>query len=110
MNPILEISGRKIGYDYDPLIIAEIGINHGGSLEVAFQLVDAAAEAGADIIKHQTHIASDEMSSDAKKVIPAHTKESIYEIIDACSLSEAEEIELQKYVHEKGLIFISTPF
>ena len=93
MNPTIEIAGRKIGYDYNPLIIAEIGINHGGSLEVAFQMADAAAQAGAEIIKHQTHIASDEMSSDAKNVVPAHTKESIYEIIDACSLSESEEIE-----------------
>lgn len=110
MNPTIEISGRIIGHDYDPLIIAEIGINHGGSIDVAFQMVDAAAAAGAEIIKHQTHIASDEMSSDAKNVIPAHTEESIYEIIDSCSLSETEEIELQKYVQKKGLIFISTPF
>ena len=110
MNPVLVLGGRKIGYDYDPLVIVEIGINHGGSLEVAFEMVDAAADAGAEIIKHQTHIASDEMSSDAKKVIPSHTKESIYEIIDSCSLSESEEIELQKYVQEKGIIFISTPF
>jgi len=110
MNPIIEIEGRKIGYDYDPFVITEIGINHGGSLEIAFEMVDAAAESGAEIIKHQTHIASDEMSSNAKKVIPAHTKESIYEIIDSCSLSESEEIELQNYVQEKGLIFISTPF
>ena len=96
--------------DYDPLIIAEIGINHGGSLDEALKIVNAAVDAGAEIIKHQTHIASDEMSSDAKKVIPAHTEESIYEIIDTCSLSESEEIELQRYVQEKGLIFISTPF
>ena len=107
MNPVLVLGGRKIGYDYDPLVIVEIGINHGGSLEVAFEMVDAAADAGAEIIKHQTHIASDEMSSDAKKVIPSHTKESIYEIIDSCSLSESEEIELQKYVQEKGIIFTS---
>jgi N-acetylneuraminate synthase len=73
-------------------------------------MVDAAADAGAEIIKHQTHIASDEMSSDAKNVVPTHTKESIYKIKDSCSLSESEEIELQKYVHKKGLIFISTPF
>lgn len=110
MNPTIEISGRKIGYDYDPLIITEIGINHGGSLEVAFKMVDAAAQAGADIIKHQTHIVADEMSGDAKKVIPRHTKESIYDIMDECSLSEEEEIELQRYVCEKGIIFISTPF
>ena len=70
MNSTIEIAGRKIGYEYDPLIIAEIGINHGGSLEVAFEIVDAAALSGAEIIKHQTHIVADEMSSDAKKVIP----------------------------------------
>jgi len=109
-NSEFEIAGRKIGYNHNPLIISEIGINHGGSLDVAIEMVNAAEKAGAEIIKHQTHIANDEMSSAAKKVIPAHTKESIYEIIDSCSLSESQEIELQKYVHEKGLIFISTPF
>jgi sialic acid synthase SpsE len=110
MMPEFEIAGRRIGYDYDPLIIAEIGINHGGSLEEAFKIVDAAISAGAEMIKHQTHIVADEMSKLAKDVIPSHTVESIYEIIDSCSLSESEEIELQRYVHEKGSIFISTPF
>ena len=43
MNPYIEIAGRKIGYDFDPLVIAELGINHGGSLDVAKQIVDAAA-------------------------------------------------------------------
>ena len=109
-KPNFDIAGRKVGYDHDPLIIAEIGINHGGSLPEAFKLVDAAVSAGAEIIKHQTHIAEDEMSSHAKKVVPAHTKESIFEIIDECSLSEDEEIQLQKYVLDKGAIFISTPF
>lgn len=110
MKPKIQIEGRDIGYDYDPLVIVEIGINHAGSLETAFKMVDAAFEAGAEIIKHQTHIANDEMSSEAKKVIPSHTKESIYSIIDECSLSEEEEFLLQKYVKDKGLIFISTPF
>ena len=110
MNPFIEIAGRRIGYDFDPLVVAEIGINHGGSLEVAFEMVDAAVDAGVEIIKHQTHIASDEMSSEARKVIPAHTKESIYEIIDSCALSEKEEIQLKEYVGSKGVIFISTPF
>ena len=110
MHPEFEIAGRKIGYDHDPLVIAEIGINHGGSLEVAFEMVDAAAKAGVEIIKHQTHIVADEMSSVAKNVIPGHTKESIYEIMDNCSLSKTEEIELQRYVNSKDIIFISTPF
>ncbi len=109
-NPSIEISGRKIGYDYDPLIVAEIGINHQGSLKEAIKIVDAAHSAGAEIIKHQTHIVEDEMSNIAKSVIPGHTKESIYEIINSCALNEEEEIELKKYVEDKNMIFISTPF
>ena len=110
MNPYIEIAGRKIGLDYDPLIIAEIGINHSGSIDIAKKMVDAAARAGVEVVKHQTHIVADEMSSAAKKVIPGHTKESIYEIMESCSLNEEDEIELQKYTEEKGMIFISTPF
>jgi N-acetylneuraminate synthase len=110
MNPYIDIAGRRIGYDYDPLVIAELGINHGGSLEVAKQMVDAAANSGVEVLKHQTHIIEDEMSSEAKRVIPGHTKESIYEIMASCALNEDDERELQKYVCEKGMIFISTPF
>jgi N-acetylneuraminate synthase len=110
MNPFIEIAGRKIGYDYDPVVIAEIGINHEGSLKTAFEMVDAAHSAGAEIIKHQTHIVADEMSHAAKKVIPGNADVSIYEIMERCSLNEEDEIKLQKYVESKGMIFISTPF
>ena len=110
MNPFIEIAGRKIGLDYDPLVIAEIGINHNGSLEIAKSMVDAASRAGVEMLKHQTHIVSDEMISAAKKVIPGHTNESIYEIMESSSLDEADEIELQRYTEAKGMIFISTPF
>lgn len=108
--PEFEIAGRKIGYKYDPLVIAELGINHGGSLDEAKKIVDEASKIGVEIIKHQTHIPSDEMSSEAKSVIPGHTKESIYEIIESCALSEEDEISLQKYVESKGMIFFSSPF
>ena len=110
MNPVFEISGRKVGLDHDPLVIAEIGINHEGSLETAFEMVDAAIEAGAEVIKHQTHVVEDEMSADAKKVIPGNADVSIYEIMDRCALNEEDEIRLKKYVMSKGAIFISTPF
>lgn len=110
MNPVINIAGRKIGYNYDPLVIAEIGINHGGSLDVAFEMVDAAVNSGVEIIKHQTHIVDDEMSTQAKSVIPNNAQESIYEIIDRCALSEDEEKKLKNYVESKGVIFISTPF
>ena len=106
----MKISNRKIGVNYPPLIIAEIGINHNGDLKVAKQMVDSAKRAGVEIIKHQTHIVEDEMSPEAKKVIPGNSDKSIYQIMDECSLDYDDELELKNYVEERGLIFISTPF
>jgi N-acetylneuraminate synthase len=106
----IEIAGRKIGPDFPPLVIAEIGINHEGSLAVAKEMVDAAKRAGVEVVKHQTHIVADEMSAAAKKVIPGNATVSIYEIMERCSLNERDELELKNYVESKGMIFISTPF
>ena len=110
MNSYLEIAGRKIGIDYPPLIIAELGINHEGSLQVAKEMVDAALRAGVEVVKHQTHIVEDEMSGVAKKVIPGNSDVSIYEIMERCALNEVDELELKNYVESKGMLFISTPF
>lgn len=110
MNNYIEIAGRKIGPDYPPLVIAEIGINHEGSLQTAMEMVDAAARAGAEVVKHQTHIVADEMSRSAKKVIPGNADVSIYEIMERCALNEDDERALKAYVESKGMIFISTPF
>lgn len=110
INPYFEINGRKVGIDYPPLVIAEIGINHEGSLNTAKEMVNAAAKAGVEVVKHQTHIVKDEMTSAAKGVIPGNANESIYDIMKRCSLSANEEIELKNYVESKGMIFISTPF
>jgi N-acetylneuraminate synthase len=110
MSPDIEIAGRLVGPDHDPLVIAEIGINHGGSLEVAKLMVDAARRAGVEVVKHQTHIVEDEMSGAARNVIPGHTTESIYEIMETCALGEEAERELQRYVIDSGMIFLSTPF
>lgn len=109
-NPYIEIAGRKIGQDFPPLVIAEIGINHEGSLKAAKEMVDAASRAGVEVIKHQTHIVEDEMSGAAKKVIPGNASVSIYEIMERCALNETDELELKEYVEFKGMIFISTPF
>ena len=106
----IKLSNRLIGEDHDPLVIAEIGINHGGQLKVALEMVDAAEKAGAEVIKHQTHIVEDEMSNDAKSIVPGNANVSIFEIMQECSLSEEEELELKNYINSKGMIFLSTPF
>jgi sialic acid synthase SpsE len=108
--PEISIAGRKIGPAYAPLVVAEIGINHEGSLTVAKDMVDAAARAGVEVVKHQTHIVEDEMSGAARKVVPGNATVSIYEIMQRCALSEGDEKRLQEYVHSQGMIFISTPF
>ena len=107
---IIKINKRKIGSHHPPLIVAELGINHNGSLKKAKKLVDKAKIAGAEIIKHQTHIAEDEMTNEAKKIVPSHTNENIFNIIKKFSLSEQDEKKLMEYTKKKGMIFISTPF
>jgi len=106
----MKICNRDIGENHPPLVIVEIGINHEGSLETAFKMVDAAYRAGAEIIKHQTHIVEDEMSGEARKVIPGNADVSIYDIMERCALNEDDEKKLKKYIESKGSIFISTPF
>lgn len=100
----IEIGGETV------LVIPEIGINHSGSLDVAKEMVDAAYRSGARLIKHQTHIVEDEMCEEAKKIVPGNAKESIFEIMEQCSLNEDEELELKNYVESKGMLFLSTPF
>jgi N-acetylneuraminate synthase len=104
------IGNRPIGDQYPPVVIAEIGINHEGSLDTAIAMADAAIDAGAEIVKHQTHVVEDEMSDEAKQVIPGNADVSIYEIMARCALSEDDEYRLMQHVQSRGSIFISTPF
>ena len=104
------IAGRLIGDDHPPVVIAEIGINHEGSLDLAIAMADAAIDAGAEIVKHQTHVVEDEMSDEARSVIPGNADVSIYEIMERCALSEADEYRLMQHIQARGSIFISTPF
>lgn len=102
------IAGRKIGPAHPPLVIAEIGINHEGSLEKAIRMVDEAAAAGCECAKFQCHVIEDEMIPN--EVIPGNAKESIWDIMKRCALSAEEEGKLKDYVEAKGMIYLSTPF
>ncbi len=104
------IKGVEIGKNKPPIVIAEIGINHNGSLDEAIRIADLAIDSGADLIKHQTHVVEDEMTDHAKKVIPGNADISIYEIMENCSLNEDDEYSLMKHIESRGSVFISTPF
>ncbi|WP_104625641.1 N-acetylneuraminate synthase family protein [Helicobacter felis] len=104
------LGSRQIGLDHPPLVVAEVGINHGGSLEIAKLMADGAKSAGIEVLKHQTHIIEDEMSPLAQKVIPGNSSSSIYEIMKKCALSPQEEREFKEYVEKLGMIYLSTPF
>jgi sialic acid synthase SpsE len=102
------INGRVIGEEYNPFVIVEIGINHEGSFKKAKKMVDDAKKSGAECVKFQSHIIEDEMIEN--NVIPGNTKESIWDIMKRCALTEKEEIKLKKYVESLGMIYLCTPF
>lgn len=97
------------------LIIAEAGVNHNGSMEIAKQLVDAAVDAGVDIIKFQTFKAEKLVSKTAKQA--EYQKKNIgdgndsqYEMLKKLELSKENHEELIAYCNEKGIRFWSTAF
>ncbi|MDP3791590.1 MAG: N-acetylneuraminate synthase family protein [Candidatus Omnitrophota bacterium] len=107
-KPEINIAGRRIGEDYPPLVIAEIGINHEGSVAKARKMVDDAVAAGCECVKFQAHVIEDEMIYNG--VVPANAKESIWNIMVRCALSEEGDKELKAYTDKKGMIYLSTPF
>lgn len=95
-------------------IIAEAGVNHNGSLELAKKLVDVAAEAGADAVKFQTFKADKLVSRGAQKAEyqkkTTSVDESQYEMIKKLELDENAHRELLRHCKEKQIMFLSTPF
>lgn len=96
-------------------IIAEAGVNHNGSIELAKQLVDKAVEAGVDYIKFQTFKASKLVTKVAKQAEYQQKNlgkegDSQYQMLKKLELSERDHQELMNYCKEKGIKFFSTAF
>lgn len=96
------------------LIIAEAGVNHNGDIKIAKQLIDAAADAGADIVKFQTFKAENLVTQTAKKaeyqLQTTSKEESQFQMLKKLELSFEDHIELIKYAKEREIGFLSTPF
>jgi len=95
-------------------IIAEAGINHNGSIELAFKLVDAAIEAGVDAVKFQTFKAENLVSKNTQKASyqkkTTNSSESQLEMLKKLELSFDSFRKLSKYCQNKNIIFLSSPF
>lgn len=95
-------------------IIAEAGVNHNGSIELAKQLVDKAVFAGVDCVKFQTFKAENLVNKEAKKadyqVNNTGNNDSQLNMLKKLELSFEDFVELKKYCDDKGIMFLSTPF
>ncbi len=96
------------------MIIAEAGVNHNGSMETARQLIDAAAEAGVDIVKFQTFNARKLVSRNAEKADyqkqTTDAGESQLQMLQKLELSHEDHLELIAYCQRRSIAFLSTPF
>lgn len=97
-----------VGEGRPVLVIAEIGNNHDGSIRQAERLIEAAAEAGADAVKFQTHIAEEEMLPSTPT--PPHFDEPRYEFTRRMELSLDDHLRLKELAEARGVIFFSSPF
>jgi len=88
--------------------VAEAGINHNGDFEKAKQLIDAAAECGADAVKFQTHLAEKEMVK--SEITADYVGEPIFDLIKRVELNKADHKNLINHAKERGILFLSTPF
>ena len=105
-----KINNRVINSETKPFVIAEIGINHNSDINKAVKMIYDAWSCGCECVKFQCHIANEEMTNDAKKIIPSNADEDIFEIINKNSFTEEEEVYLKNIVEKLGMIYLCTPF
>ena len=106
-----EIGKRTVGPGHPCLIVAEIGQAHDGSLGTAHAFIDAAADANADAVKFQTHIAAAESTPGEPWRVKFSRQDSTrYDYWTRMEFSEDQWHELARHCQEKGLIFLSSPF
>lgn len=107
----LMIAGKEIGADSPMFVIGEVALAHDGSLGCAHAYIDAVADAGANAIKFQTHIAEAEGTADEKfrvRVFPQDATRHTY--WQRTSFSEEQWRGLAEHACKRALVFLSTPF
>jgi N,N'-diacetyllegionaminate synthase len=110
-QPDVKFGHKSVSRDGSPLIMAEIGVNHDGSPDVALQLIAAAHEAGADAVKFQLFQADLLLAPNAELVDYQKTSAaSAYELIKSLEMSSARMKPLIAEAHRLGMAVVVTPF
>ncbi|MCF7907784.1 MAG: N-acetylneuraminate synthase family protein [Candidatus Omnitrophica bacterium] len=114
LNSVVSIRNREVGFGRPAYIIAEAGLNHNGSIEVAKQLIDRAKESGADAIKFQTFKPGSRISKKVKAARYAETiiglEETLYDMFDRLAMGHDDQKDLFNYARKSGIEIFSTPF
>lgn len=105
-----EIAGRRVGPGEPCYVIAEAGANHNRDLGVARELIDVAADAGADAVKFQTYTGAGLYSSKTPRFEYLDDERSPQELLEAISLPREWQPKLQEHARERGIHFFSSPF
>ena len=113
-NKVLKIQDKLISDETATFIIAEAGVNHGGDMNIAKQLIKLASEAGADAVKFQTfraeHLILDSVEKAPYQQKTTDSKESQFDMLKKLEVSREQNLELKRYCEEKNIIFLTTPF
>lgn len=111
----VKINGTPVGPEHPPYIIAEIGSNHNGDMELCRRLIDAAADAGADAVKFQSWtetslIAEEEYARNPQYADKKKHFGSLREMVQAYQFTVEQHKEAKKHCDTRGITFCSTPF
>jgi N-acetylneuraminate synthase/N,N'-diacetyllegionaminate synthase len=109
---VVDLAGRRVGSGHPVVVVAEAGINHNGSLELARRMVDVAAQAGADALKFQAYHSEEFLTSrdlTYTYVSQGHSvTESQYDMFKRCEFGRKEFEVLREDCHRRGLLFFAT--
>ncbi|HEQ72042.1 MAG TPA: spore coat protein, partial [Spirochaetia bacterium] len=110
MTDAITIGRHRIGTDAPCFIIAEAGTAHGGDIDKAFALIDAAERAGADCVKFQVVYADEIVHPRTGEVELPGGRISLYEKFKSLEKEPAFFKRVKAHAEERGLIFLATPF